>query len=344
MSYCKFFISGNDVKSPALATAPSVKTPPAPIVRQDTFEIDGIPVDERPSPVKTPVLQESILEQITKLLGTTNLNLLQANGATPAGNASNPTIIVVVPQTMECVTPVKSGNNMKVRRSMSLCLDQKPTAAIKAVQNKNFNATPVKTTRRNSIHITPRAKNLLTQENGRRSIMPECGRKSIMASPLPRISISAAVDNASRAKKLSGVTPPSSSSAANKSNLSNFRPRSAPLKKSPRRPGPLKATQPLHKIVEPASPGPNMASRSLPQPFTPGKKMIPLPRSPSLMKKPRVSFATPNMKPTVAAVQQRRRSLTNEGSSFGNSGASRLQVPSRVSGMPNSFRLKENRP
>lgn len=312
------------------------------MVRQDTFEIDEQPVDDRPSPVKTPVLQESVLEQITKLLGTTNLNLLQANGS-PAGNNSNPTIIVVVPQTaIECVTPVKSGNNTKVRRSMSLSLDQKPMAAIKAVQNKNYNITPVKTVRRNSISITPRPRNLQTQENVRRSFMPDCVKKSVISSPLPRISISAAADGAAKLKKLSGVTTPSMP-GTNQSHLSSFRPKSAPLKKSPRRPGPLKATHPLKKIVEPFSPNHNTVPRNILKPFTPGKKLIPLPRSPSLMKKPRVSFATPNMKPTVSAVQQRRRSLTNDGST-GHVGVSKLQIPGRVSGVFNNLRHKENRP
>lgn len=161
---------------------------PTAIVRQGTFDIDSN-TDESPPKITEEQKQtqnvNSVMEQLGKILGNENLNLLQ-------NNTTNPTYIVVMnappqplvkdsvsfnPNVIEYDSPTNFDNDFRPSvRSKSLSLPDKPASVIKAVQNKinlvNANTTPARPNgRRSSFSFSkPIEKPTATVSSTRRSM------------------------------------------------------------------------------------------------------------------------------------------------------------------------------
>lgn len=140
---------------------------PTAIVRQGTFDIDSNTITDepqKPEEQKQSQNVNSVMEQLGKILGNENLNLLQ-------NNTANPTYIVVMnapppipvvrdsvsfnPTVIEYDSPTNFETDFRPSiRSKSLSLPDKPASVIKAVQNKinlvNGNTTPARPTGRRS--------------------------------------------------------------------------------------------------------------------------------------------------------------------------------------------------
>lgn len=128
---------------------------PNPIVRQDTFDIDERNIDDMKTPPRNPSsadvgpaqLPTDIVEQISKLLSTSNISVLQHNNSEQTDQKAShnqPTYIVVVPGASTPQVPrnmlENQNQSMRVRRSFSLSMDKKPTSLAK----KDFSETPGK--------------------------------------------------------------------------------------------------------------------------------------------------------------------------------------------------------
>lgn len=121
-----------------------------PMIRQDTFAIDPITGQKKYSAGNSSHSGEGdvsnncdLMEQLTKLLSTNNVDVSSLNLSGGNGSVGDTKVVVIMPKMPSPVaTPVKQSSNT-ARRSSSMSLTQKPQSALKAIDNKKL-STPMK--------------------------------------------------------------------------------------------------------------------------------------------------------------------------------------------------------
>ncbi|CAO1390337.1 unnamed protein product [Diamesa serratosioi] len=241
--------------SPVNENVPKPVEPPHGIVRQGTFDVTPSEnsekhTEETHSEPSNQALSDDIMEQISKLLSSANLNTIPLKAG--VGNATNPTYIVVMPQIESLRTPIKPG-----RRSVSLSMAKKPEAALRAIENKRlFSNTPMKSSlaiNNNKIPSTATRRNSFATP--RPSVRPVPLEQKQPIGGCVRRSIAMSLNNKSPVQRMSATSTTKESMTSKK--LFNTR----PLPSSNRRSTLLKAPIPSIKI----SPPKKMLSSSTPR-------------------------------------------------------------------------------
>lgn len=243
--------------SPIDDKVPKAKELPHGIVRQGTFDVipsektENLDTHSEPS---NQAVTDDIMEQISKLLSSANLNTIPLNSG--AGNATNPTYIVVMPQIESLRTPMKTGGG---RRSVSLSMAKKPEAALRAIENKRlFTNTPMKSSlaiNNNKVPSTATRRNSFATPRPSVRSVPSEHKQPVGGSV--RRSIALSLNNKSPVQRMSATSTTREPMTSKK--LFNAR----PLPSSNRRSTLLKTPIPTLKITSPPK---RMLSASTPRP------------------------------------------------------------------------------